>query len=95
VAVLRVLAGPIAGAVHMPYRRFLLFNMLGAVLWATTMVGLAWLGGRWIPFEQMVKGVVEFGLGALVLVVIVLLVPKLVGRLEERALESDGGEPPA
>ncbi|WP_094586040.1 DedA family protein [Synechococcus sp. BO 8801] len=95
VAVLRVLAGPIAGAVRMPYRRFLLFNMLGAVLWASTMVGLAWLGGRWIPFDQMVKGVVEFGLGALVLLVIVLVVPKLVGRFEEAALESDGGEPPA
>jgi membrane protein DedA with SNARE-associated domain len=95
VAVLRVLAGPIAGAVHMPYRRFLLFNMLGAVLWASTMVGLAWLGGRWIPFEQMVQGVIEFGLGALVLLVIVLVLPKLVGRLEERALEGKGEEPPA
>lgn len=49
VAVLRVLAGPIAGAVRMPYRRFLLFNMLGAVLWASTMVGLAWLGGAGSP----------------------------------------------
>jgi membrane protein DedA with SNARE-associated domain len=95
VAVLRVLAGPIAGAVHMPYRRFLLFNMLGAVLWASTMVGLAWLGGRWIPFDQMLKGVAEFGLGALVLLAIVLVVPKLVGRFEERALETGGEEPPA
>ena len=95
VAVLRVLAGPIAGAVHMPYRRFLLFNMLGAVLWASTMVGLAWLGGRWIPFDQMLKGVAEFGLGAMVLLAIVLVVPKLVGRFEERALETGGEEPPA
>ena len=90
VAVLRVLAGPIAGAVRMPYRRFLLFNMLGAVLWASTMVGLAWLGGRWVPFDQMVKGVVEFGLGALVLLVIVLVVPKLVARFEEAQLEAGG-----
>jgi membrane protein DedA with SNARE-associated domain len=90
VAVLRVLAGPIAGAVHMPYRRFLLFNMLGAVLWATTMVGLAWLGGRWIPFEQMVKGVVEFGLGALVLVAVLLAIPWLIGRFEERQLDPEG-----
>lgn len=95
VAVLRVLAGPIAGAVHMPYARFLLFNMLGAVLWATTMVGLAWIGGRWIPFETMVKDVVAFGLGALVLLVVVLVVPKLVERFEGAALEREGGEPPA
>ena len=95
VAVLRVLAGPIAGALHMPYARFLLFNMLGAVLWATTMVGLAWIGGRWIPFETMVKDVVAFGLGALVLLVVVLMVPKLVERFEGAALEGDDGEPPA
>jgi membrane protein DedA with SNARE-associated domain len=92
VAVLRVLAGPLAGAVHMPYRRFVLFNCLGAVLWAGTMVSLAWLGGRWIPFERMVEGVVEFGLGALVLVVVLLAIPRLIGRFEERQLEDDGEE---
>ena len=94
VAVLRVLAGPMAGAVRMPYPRFLLFNMLGAVLWAGTMVTLAWLGGRWIPFERMVSGVVEFGIGALVLVVIVLLVPRVLGRFEERQLEAGERQPP-
>jgi hypothetical protein len=43
----------------------------------------------------MLKGVAEFGLGALVLLAIVLVVPKLVGRFEERALETGGEEPPA
>lgn len=95
VAVLRVLAGPIAGAVHMPYAKFLLFNALGAVLWAGTMVSLAWLGGRWIPFERMVRGVVEFGIGALLLLVIVLLLPRLLGRLEAAALKGEPQDPPA
>ncbi len=94
VAVLRVLAGPLAGAVHMPYRRFVLFNCLGALLWAGTMVSLAWLGGRWIPFDQMVKGVVEFGLGALVLVVVLLAIPMLISRFEERQLEDGAEESP-
>jgi membrane protein DedA with SNARE-associated domain len=89
VAVLRVVAGPMAGAVGMPYGRFLLYNCLGAVLWAGTMVSLAWLGGRWIPFERMVQGVLEFGLGALVLVVLLLVVPRLLGRLEQRQLDGD------
>jgi membrane protein DedA with SNARE-associated domain len=92
VAVLRVLAGPMAGAVHMPYGRFVMFNCLGAVLWAGTMVSLAWLGGRWIPFERMVQGVVEFGIGALVLVVLLLVVPRLIARFEERQLEDEGEE---
>ena len=84
VAVLRVIAGPMAGAVGMPWPRFALFNAAGAVLWAGTMVSLAWVGGRWIPFDRMVKGVVEFGLGALVLVVVLLLVPRLLARAEQR-----------
>ena len=83
VAVLRVLAGPLAGAVAMPYRRFLLCNAAGACLWAITMVSLAWLGGRWIPFERMVKGVLEFGIGALLLLTVTLLIPKLVERWQE------------
>ena len=91
VAVLRVVAGPMAGAVGMPYPKFLLCNVVGATLWATTMVSLAWLGGRWIPVERMVKGVVEFGLGALVLVALIVLLPRLLSRLEQRQL---AGEPP-
>jgi membrane protein DedA with SNARE-associated domain len=91
VAVLRVVAGPMAGAVGMPYPKFLLCNIVGATLWATTMVSLAWLGGRWIPVERMVKGVVEFGLGALLLVALIVLLPRLLSRFEQRELK---GEPP-
>jgi membrane protein DedA with SNARE-associated domain len=89
VAVLRVVAGPMAGAVGMPYRRFLLCNSAGAILWASTMVSLAWLGGRWIPFSQMVGGVVNFGLGALLLVTVLVLLPKLLSSLERRQLERE------
>ena len=92
VAVLRVVAGPMAGAVGMPYRRFLLCNSVGAVLWADTMVSLAWLGGRWIPFSQMVGGVVNFGLGALLLLTVLVLLPKLFSALERRQMEPK--EPP-
>ena len=91
VAVLRVVAGPMAGAVGMPYPRFFLCNVAGATLWAVTMVSLAWLGGRWIPVERMVKGVVEFGLGALLLVALIVVVPRLLARLEQRQID---GEPP-
>jgi membrane protein DedA with SNARE-associated domain len=86
VAVLRVLAGPMAGAVGMPYPRFLLCNAAGALLWSSTMVGIAWLGGRWIPFRQMAAGLVEFGLGLLLIVLVVLLLPRLLARLEGRSL---------
>jgi membrane protein DedA with SNARE-associated domain len=93
VAVLRVLAGPMAGAVGMPYRRFLLCNLAGALVWSSSMVSLAWLGGRWIPLERMLQGVVEFGFGALLLVLLVVLVPKLLSRWESRVLNNDGERP--
>lgn len=38
---LRVIAGPLAGAFLMPYRRFLVFNFAGAVVWAIT---IGWAG---------------------------------------------------
>ncbi|MEB3334214.1 MAG: DedA family protein [Cyanobacteriota bacterium] len=93
VAVLRVVAGPMAGAVGMSYRRFVVCNSLGAILWAGSMVSLAWLGGRWIPFSQMVGGVIDFGLGALALVTVIVLLPKLLSTLERRQLERQA--PPA
>ena len=91
VAVLRVVAGPMAGAVHMPYRRFLICNAAGALLWSSTMVGLAWLGGRWVPLAVMVRGVLQFGLGALLLLALVVFLPKLLSRLESRQLRDGQG----
>jgi membrane protein DedA with SNARE-associated domain len=34
VALLRILAGPLAGALHVPYRKFLMANATGGVVWA-------------------------------------------------------------
>jgi membrane protein DedA with SNARE-associated domain len=34
VALLRILAGPLAGALHVPYRKFLMANAAGGVIWA-------------------------------------------------------------
>jgi membrane protein DedA with SNARE-associated domain len=83
IAVLRVLAGPLAGAVSMPYQRFLICNAAGALLWASTTVTLAWLGGRWIPLELMLQRVADAGLVMLGLVMILVVMPlvwKRVGR---------------
>ena len=87
IAVLRVLAGPMAGALGMPYPRFLLCNAGGALLWAVLMVSLASLAGRWVPLERMLEGVMEFGIGVLVLLLLLLLVPALIARLERSRSE--------
>ena len=91
VAVLRILAGPMAGAVGMPYGRFLLCNVSGALLWAVSMVSLAWLGGRWIPMDRMITGVVQFGIGLLVLVALLAFVPRWISRWQASVLNRDNG----
>lgn len=91
VAVLRILAGPMAGAVGMPYGRFLVCNVCGALLWSTSMVSLAWLGGRWIPIDRMITGVMQFGLGLLVLVALLAFLPKWISRWQAGLLDRNIG----
>jgi membrane protein DedA with SNARE-associated domain len=45
---LRVIAGPMAGILRMPWKSFAVFNLLGAALWVST-ISLAgyFFGGRW------------------------------------------------
>ena len=67
IALLRILAGPLAGALKMPYPRFLVANASGAVLWAggTTAVvyylGLA--AERWLARFSWVALVVAVLVG--------------------------------
>ena len=68
IAVLRIFAGPMAGISGMPYGRFLLFNALGALLWGTIMVTVAYFAGRFIPLATLVTLVVRIGLVGLGLV---------------------------
>lgn len=70
VALLRVFAGPLAGIAQMPYWKFLLCNLLGASLWGTAMVTLAFFVGRLIPLATLVSWVAQFTIAALVVVVL-------------------------
>src|SRR5215831_12272657 len=83
----RVFTALFAGAAHMVWRRFLLFNAIGAVVWAAviTMVGY-FFGQSWSLMERWVKG------GGLVLagaVVAIWLVYRLTRRW--RTKRSAGG----
>ncbi|WP_238448747.1 DedA family protein [Micromonospora sp. 4G55] len=46
VALLRILAGPLAGALHVPYRRFLVANAAGGLVWAFGTTYLLYSVGR-------------------------------------------------
>ncbi|WP_055478560.1 DedA family protein [Sphaerimonospora mesophila] len=65
VALLRILAGPLAGALHMPYWRFLVANVLGGIVWAGgTTAAVYYLG---IVADRWLKGFSWVGLVVAVL----------------------------
>lgn len=53
---MREIAGPLAGTFRMPWRRFLLFNFLGAAAWVTATVILGSLFGRHMDRALRVMG---------------------------------------
>ncbi len=88
---MRVLASLLAGALHMPWRKFALFNFLGAAVWVTAICGAGYLfGGHWgrlahdlKRFDLAVAIVVRGGAG------VVVAKPEWPGR----SLSDDGRAP--
>ncbi|NJK42147.1 MAG: DedA family protein [Acaryochloridaceae cyanobacterium SU_2_1] len=91
VALLRIFASPLAGIAGMPFPQFLLFNTLGSVLWAVTMVSLAFFAGQVIPLSQLITGVSQFGLLVLLLIVGWLALPSL-HKLVRKTFLPEAGE---
>jgi membrane protein DedA with SNARE-associated domain len=69
VAGMRIITGPLAGVLRMSWRKFLLFNFLGALLWVSVISSAGYFFGRhWGRVQRDVK---RFDLLALVLGAIV------------------------
>lgn len=54
----RVIAGPLAGALRMHWRKFAIFNVMGAALWVTVIAGVGYLFGR--HWERLVHHLKQF-----------------------------------
>ncbi len=68
---MRIIAGPMAGVLRMPWRKFLVFNFLGAAAWVTVISGAGYLFGQhWRRLERIIKRVDL----SVVIVVVVLVV---------------------
>ena len=84
----RTFAPPVAGAAEMKYRRFISFNILGAILWITTMTLTGYYLGRMIPgIEHKIEYVIA-------IVIFVSLTPMLYKyaqhKLKKRSVENAG-----
>lgn len=58
IAGLRVIAGPLAGVLRMHWRKFAIFNFLGALLWVSVISGVGYFFGRhWEKLVEIMKNV--------------------------------------
>jgi membrane protein DedA with SNARE-associated domain len=70
---MRIIAGPLAGVLRMPWRKFTVFNFLGAVLWVTVISSAGYLFGQHLGrlerdirlFDVVAAILVLMGLGLL------------------------------
>lgn len=57
IAGMRVFAGPLAGVLGMPWRKFFLFNFLGAILWVVVISSVGYVFGRhWESLSRAMEG---------------------------------------
>ena len=68
---MRIIAGPLAGVLKMPWKKFVLFNFLGAVLWVSVVASLGYFfGSRW---EWLMTELEEFQIVLAAIAVVALL----------------------
>jgi membrane-associated protein len=77
VAVLRATSPALAGAAGVPVRTFLLWNVLGALVWGSATVGLGYLGGSSLPRIVAEVPPVALVVGAAAVVCLLLLARRL------------------
>src|SRR6478672_4544321 len=69
IAGMRIIAGPLAGVLRMPWRKFLLFNFLGAVLWVNVIASVGYLFGK--HWDALVDLVQDANIAVAIVVVVV------------------------
>lgn len=53
---MRIVAGPLAGVLRMPWQKFAVFNFLGAAVWVSVISSVGYLFGRhWDKLESVMK----------------------------------------
>lgn len=81
-AALRVLVPGLSGMAELPYPTFLLYNVLGAVLWGTGFAILGYLAKN--AWEQVATDARDAGLALLAVIVIGFVATKVIRRRREQ-----------
>jgi membrane-associated protein len=67
---LRIIAGPMAGVLRMPWRTFAVFNFLGAALWVSVISAAGYLFGR--HWERLLRNLERFNIAIVVVAVAIV-----------------------
>ena len=75
---IRTLINPLAGIVHVPAKKFFMFNAIGAVLWTESVIGIGIFLG-----DKVSGSVDKYLLPIIGLIILVSLIPVLIEILKE------------
>ena len=86
-AALRVLVPGLSGMAGLPYPTFLLYNVLGAVVWATTFVVLGYFARN--AWDRVAKDASHAGLALFAVIALGLITATVLKRRRERELDRE------
>ncbi|MGE5207341.1 MAG: DedA family protein [Chlamydiota bacterium] len=76
---MRIITGPLAGVLRMHWKKFALFNFLGAVAWVTLVAAAGyWFGQQW---QSLVRWVGDVDI--LIAIIVVLVVTAMIWRARQ------------
>jgi membrane-associated protein len=89
IPIVRTFLNPVAGALGMPARQFLLWNIVGAVLWTDGVLLIGYLLAQQI-FDLVGEKIDHYILPVVVLIVLISALPILLEMLRERKAKKNG-----
>jgi membrane-associated protein len=94
IPIVRTFLNPVAGTLGMPARRFLLWNIVGAVLWTDGILLVGYLLARQI-YEAIGDRIDHYILPVVALIVLISVLPILIEMLRERKAKNAAEPGPA
>jgi membrane-associated protein len=82
IPIVRTFAPVVAGAGHMPYRRFLSFNLIGAFLWTAGVTYSGYFLGKW--FEAIGWQIDQVLLPVVAVIIIISVIPPILHILRDK-----------
>ncbi len=80
VPIVRTLAPILAGIAKMEYEKFLAYNAIGAILWATSMISLGYYLGKFVP------EIVQYILPVSVIIIVISFFPLILNVIRGKRL---------